>query len=194
MARKRNIRRQMKFQDGRLPGMPGGSNPKKKTWPAHFHPEPTNTMKSWWSLTQPFRSYVMIQTRTHTQPTVEYHQFGTERRHPLNREVSSWQRCSLREVPLKFNSRLPQQVVRVIKWQLIMYTYTDNLILYRCTATWLLDTLSIMFDWNLLFCVVAFLQFWQFKWVLSLLCKNVSICSTEPFLQLHLGLFFIILS
>jgi hypothetical protein len=40
----------------------------EKNWPAHFHPEPT--IKIWWSLTQPFRSYAMVRTRTHTQPTV----------------------------------------------------------------------------------------------------------------------------
>jgi hypothetical protein len=42
MVRKRNIRRQMKFQDGRLPGVQ--LNPKKNR-PAHFHPE--TTIKIW---------------------------------------------------------------------------------------------------------------------------------------------------
>jgi hypothetical protein len=43
MVRKRNIQRQMKFQDGHLPG---GSNPKEKNYhPAHFDPEPA--IKMW---------------------------------------------------------------------------------------------------------------------------------------------------
>jgi hypothetical protein len=55
-----SIREPPKYQDSHLPG---GRIRGKKPRPAHFHPKPT--VRIWWSLTNPFRSYAMIQTRAH---------------------------------------------------------------------------------------------------------------------------------